>query len=123
MALHTAGSLLEWNPHLRALALSGAALDNGHFVELREIDVELRKQSCRPLAQFPESIRQVSRASNIVNKTAMILLGTPTQRTTSLYGPSAKMLQTEKRLHGVKPRCRRTAVVKNKSIEARTQKM
>lgn len=41
MALHTAGSLLEWNPHLHTLALDGAVLDDGHFVPLPEIDSEL----------------------------------------------------------------------------------
>jgi len=38
MALHTAGDLLNWPPHIHAIALSGVVLDDGHFLELADID-------------------------------------------------------------------------------------
>lgn len=41
MALHTAGGLLEWHPHAHAVALNGALLDDGSFVELAYVDEEL----------------------------------------------------------------------------------
>ena len=44
MALHPAGSLLEWNPHSHAIALDGAVLDGGHFVKLPAIDQELLQE-------------------------------------------------------------------------------
>lgn len=41
MAMHTAGSELQWHPHLHTIALDGAVLDDGHFVELGLVDQEL----------------------------------------------------------------------------------
>ncbi|NLT46597.1 MAG: hypothetical protein GXX80_13980 [Thermotogaceae bacterium] len=41
MSLHTAGTLLEWHPHLHVMALDGAFAEDGSFVELPEIDEKL----------------------------------------------------------------------------------
>lgn len=37
-ALHTAGSLLGWHPHLHVIALDGGVLDDGHYQQLTEVD-------------------------------------------------------------------------------------
>jgi len=44
MALHTAGSLLNWHPHIHAFALDGVVLDDGAFVQLPEVDAELLQE-------------------------------------------------------------------------------
>ena len=41
MALHTAGSLLTWHPHIRSIVLDGGILPGGSFVQLPEVDTEL----------------------------------------------------------------------------------
>lgn len=41
MSLHTAGTLLNWHPHCHSVALNGVILDDGHFLELPEIDTAL----------------------------------------------------------------------------------
>lgn len=38
MALHTAGDLLHWHPHIHCIALNGTVLDDGHFLELQDVD-------------------------------------------------------------------------------------
>ena len=38
MALHTAGDLLNWHPHIHSIVLNGAILDDGHFLELEQVD-------------------------------------------------------------------------------------
>jgi hypothetical protein len=38
MALHTSGDLLNWHPHIHAIALNGSVLDDGHFLELTDLD-------------------------------------------------------------------------------------
>ncbi len=44
MALHSAGTLLEWNPHIHTLALNGAIREDGSFAELGEVDQELLQE-------------------------------------------------------------------------------
>ena len=44
MALHPTGSLLESNPHIHAIALDGAVLDDGCFVQLTGVDQELLQE-------------------------------------------------------------------------------
>ncbi len=41
MALHTAGDLLHFQPHIRALVLDGVIEPNGQFHRLTQIDVAL----------------------------------------------------------------------------------
>lgn len=41
MALHTAGTMLEWNPHLHTIALNGAIGEDGSFEKLPVVDQEL----------------------------------------------------------------------------------
>lgn len=38
MALHTAGDLLNWHPHIHSIVLNGAVLDDGHFLEIQNVD-------------------------------------------------------------------------------------
>lgn len=44
MALHTAGSLLNWHPHIHAIALDGGVLDDGSFAQLPTVDTELLQE-------------------------------------------------------------------------------
>lgn len=41
MAIHTAGSLLNWHPHIHAIALDGTVHDDGAFRQLEQVDTEL----------------------------------------------------------------------------------
>ena len=38
LALHTAGDLLHWHPHVHMLGLNGSLLDDGHFLKLSNVD-------------------------------------------------------------------------------------
>ncbi len=44
MALHSAGSLLNWHPHIHTIALDGGMLPNGSFLQLSEVDTELLEE-------------------------------------------------------------------------------
>ena len=44
MALHSAGSLLNWHPHIHSIALDGGILPDGSFVQLPEVDTELLQE-------------------------------------------------------------------------------
>lgn len=44
MALHTAGSLLNWHPHIHAIVLDGGLLDDGAFLKISKVDADLMKQ-------------------------------------------------------------------------------
>ena len=44
MALHTAGSLLNWHPHIHMIALDGALFDDGAFRQLELVDTELLQE-------------------------------------------------------------------------------
>ena len=41
MALHTAGSLLNWHPHMHGIVLDGGILPDGSFMPLPTVDTEL----------------------------------------------------------------------------------
>ncbi len=45
LALHTAGDLLNWHPHIHAIVLDGAVLDDGHFLELPNVDLDKLQRS------------------------------------------------------------------------------
>ena len=44
MALHTSGSLLNYHPHIHAIALDGGMLPDGSFVQLPEVDTALLEE-------------------------------------------------------------------------------
>jgi hypothetical protein len=44
MALHTAGSLLNWHPHIHAIVLDGGLLDDGDFLQTSAVDTDLLKE-------------------------------------------------------------------------------
>ncbi len=50
LALHTAGALLNWHPHIHGIFLNGGILPDQSFVELPEVDGELLE------ANFPEKV-------------------------------------------------------------------
>jgi hypothetical protein len=50
LALHTAGALLNWHPHIHGIFLNGGILPDGSFVELPEVDRELLEEF------FPEKV-------------------------------------------------------------------
>lgn len=45
MALHSTGDQLNWHPHLHTIALNGAVLDDGSFLELPEVDTDILEQN------------------------------------------------------------------------------
>ena len=40
MAVHTAGSLLNFNPHVHGIALDGGTAKDAQFIQLENIDTE-----------------------------------------------------------------------------------
>ena len=62
MALHSAGELLNWHPHIHALALNGVVLDDGAFVELSQVDTNLLEKL------FSENIFQALLARELISQ-------------------------------------------------------
>jgi hypothetical protein len=62
VALHTAGSMLNWHPHIHGIFLNGGILPDGSFIELDTVDSELLQE------YFSEKIFSALRKTELLDE-------------------------------------------------------